>query len=171
MQREKMRTMRYLMKEKWLALGNDFTIFDEAKEPRFYVDGRAFSIGDKLSFQDMQGRELAFIRQRLLSWGPTYEVTQNGKQIATVRKKLFTLFHCKFFVDVPGPDDLEARGDFFDHEYAFHLHGQAVAQVSKKWVALTDSYAIDVAPGIEPVLILSCAVIIDLICHEDGHKH
>jgi len=30
-------------------------------------DGRAIGLGDRLSFQDMQGRELAFIRQKLLS--------------------------------------------------------------------------------------------------------
>src|SRR5688572_10726410 len=109
--------MRYVMQEKWLGLGNDFTIVDEEKQPRFYVDGRVFSLGDKLSFQDMNGQELAFIRQRLLSWGPTYEITQGGEVMATIRKKLFTLFHCKFSVDLPGPNDLEARGNFLDHEY------------------------------------------------------
>lgn len=159
------------MKEKWLSLGNDFTICDEQKEPRYYVDGRVFSLGDKLSFQDMSGRELAFIRQRLLAWGPTYEVTADGKQVATVRKKLFTLFRCKFSVDVPGPDDLEAKGNFFEHEYEFELHGKTVAAVSKKWIALTDSYVIDVTPGTNDVLILCCAVVIDLICHEERHKH
>jgi uncharacterized protein YxjI len=163
--------MKYVMKEKWLALGNDFTITDERKEPRYYVDGRVFSLGDKLSFQDMSGRELAFVRQRLLSWGPTYEVTSEGKLVATVRKKLFTLFRCKFSVDVPGPEDLEARGDFFDHEYEFQLHGRPVAEVSKKWIAWTDSYAIDVAPEANDVLILCCAVVIDLICHEERENH
>ena len=154
------------MREKWLALGNDFTIADEQQQPRFFVDGRAFSLGEKLSFQDMSGRELAFIRQRLLSWGPTYEVTQEGQLVATVRKKLFTLFNCKFFVDVPGPDDLEARGNFLEHEYTFSLHGNPVAQVSKKWIAWTDSYFIDVQPSVSDVLILCCAVVIDLVCHE-----
>jgi uncharacterized protein YxjI len=159
------------MKEKWLSLGNDFTITDQEGQPRFYVDGRVFSSGDKLSFQDMSGQELAFIRQRLLSWGPTYEVSSEGKRVATVRKKLFTLFRCKFFVDVPGPDDLEARGSFFDHEYEFHLRGRPVAQVSKKWIALKDSYAIEVDPQVSDVLILCCAVVIDLICHEKDDKH
>lgn len=163
--------MKYVMKEKWWSLGNDFTIADSEGQARFLVDGRVFSIGDKLSFQDTSARELAFIRQRLLSWGPTYEVTAGGKLVATVRKKLFTLFHCKFFVDVPGPDDLEARGNFFDHEYEFQLRGRTVAQVSKKWIALRDSYAIEVNRDADDVLILCCAVVIDLICHEKDDKH
>jgi uncharacterized protein YxjI len=162
--------MRYVMREKWLSFGNDFTIMDEQQTPRFFVDGRAFSLGEKLSFQNMNGQELAFIRQRLLSWGPTYEITHEGRLVATVKKKLFTLFHCKFFVDVPGPDDLEARGNFLDHEYSFTLRGNPVAQVSKKWIAWTDSYVVDIQPAVSDVLILCCAVVIDLACHEGKNE-
>src|ERR1035437_831475 len=56
------------------------------------------------------GQRTAFIRQKLLAWGPTYEITRNGALAAVVKKHLFTLFRCKFTVDVPGPDDLEAEG-------------------------------------------------------------
>jgi len=58
------------MKQKLWSWGDDFTIKDESGLDRFFVDGRAFSLGDKLSFQDMAGNELAFIRQKLLAWGP-----------------------------------------------------------------------------------------------------
>ena len=160
--------MQYVMKERWLAMGDDFDIADTSGNPRFHVDGRALSLGDKLSFQDVNGNELAFISQRLLSWGHTYEITRGGQVLATVKKKRFTMFRARFSVDVPGPDDLEAQGDFFAHEYRFELHGQPVAQVSKKWIALTDSYVIDISPGQDDILILACAVVIDLVCHEDN---
>jgi uncharacterized protein YxjI len=155
------------MKEKWFSLGNDFAITDTEGRECFYVDGRVFSIGDKLSFQDRDRKEVAFIRQRLLALGPTYEIARGGELVATVKKKIFTLFHCRFSVDVPGPNDLEAKGNFLDHEYEFSLRGNRVAQVSKRWIALTDSYVIDVASGADDVLILACAVVIDLACHED----
>ena len=64
--------MQYVMKERWLAMGDDFDIADTSGNRRFHVDGRALSLGDKLSFQDVNGNELAFISQRLLSWGHTY---------------------------------------------------------------------------------------------------
>ena len=158
--------MQYIMKEKWLALGNDFAITDQEGREVYYVDGRAFSIGDKLSFQDASRREVAFIRQKLLSWGPTYEITRGGELMAVVKKKLFTLLRCRFFVDVPGPNDIEAQGNFFDHEYEFVQGGRAVAQVSKRWISLTDTYGIDVTAGADDVLILACVVVIDLACHE-----
>ena len=69
--------------------------------------------------------------------------------------------------DVPGPNDLVAEGNFLDREYAFTRHGQPVAQVSKRWFRLTDTYGIETAPGEDDVLILCAAVVIDLCCHPD----
>ena len=65
-----------------------------------------------------------------------YHVYRGSQLAAVVKKSLFTFFHCKFTVDVPGPDDLEAKGDFLDHEYSFSRGGRTVASVSKKWFSL-----------------------------------
>src|SRR5687767_5285982 len=131
--------MRYLLKQKFWSWGDDFTIKNADGADVYVVDGKAFSWGDKLSFQDTNGNELAFIRQKLLAWGPTYEITVHGRLSAVVKKQFFTFLRCKFTVDVPGPDDLEAQGNFFDREYSFERQGRAVAQVSKKWFSWTDT--------------------------------
>jgi uncharacterized protein YxjI len=70
-------------------------------------------------------------------------------------------------VDVPGPDDLEARGDFLDHEYVFERSGREVARVSKRWFSIADTYGIDIDPEQDDALILACAVVIDLVSHPD----
>ena len=159
--------MRYVMKQKLFAWGDDFTIKTEQGEDAFFVDGKAFSFGDKLSFQDMGGKELVFIRQKLLSWGPTYELYRDGELFAAVKKKLITLFRCRFIVDVPGPDDLEAAGNFLDREYEFTRAGNPVALVSKRWFSWTDTYGVDIAEGEDDVLILASTVVIDMVCHGD----
>ncbi len=162
--------MRYVMKQKLFCWGDDFAIKNEAGEDVFFVDGKAFSIGQKLSFQDMQGNELAFIHQKLLSWGPTYEITRDGALAAVVKKELFTFFRCKFTVDVPGPDDLEAQGDFLDMEYTFRRGAQPVAEVSKRWFAWSDTYGVDICDGEDDVLILASTVVIDMVCHADNKR-
>ena len=162
--------MRYMMKQKLFCWGDDFTIQNEAGENVFFVDGKAFSFGNKLSFQDMQKNELAFIRQKLLSWGPTYEITRGGALAAVVKKQLFTFFRCKFTVDVPGPDDLEAQGSFLDMEYSFTRAGRTVAEVSKRWFSFADTYGVDICEGEDDILILASTVVIDMVCHSDG-KH
>jgi len=162
--------MRYLLKQKLFAFGDDFHILNENDEKVFFVDGRAFSLGNKLSFQDLSGNELVFIRQKLLSFGPSYELHRGGQLVATLKKNYFTLFHCKFAIDVPGPDDLEAKGDFLEHEYVFTRSGREVAQISKRWFAFSDTYGVDIGEGQDDVLILASAVVIDMICH-DEEKH
>jgi uncharacterized protein YxjI len=162
--------MRYVMRQRLLSWGDDYVIRDESGRDVFYVDGRAFSLGDKLSFQDMRGNELAFIKQKLLAWGPAYEVYGRGQLRAVVKKAVFTLFECRFSIDVPGPDDLEARGDFTDHEYRFYRGGRPVAEVSKRWFSWTDTYGVEIAEGEDDVLVLASTVVIDLACHGD-HKH
>lgn len=162
--------MRYLMKEKFFALGDDFTIQDENGRDRFFVDGKAFSLGDQLSFQDLRGTELAFIKQRLFAWGKTYEIHRSGRLAAVVKKELFSLFKCRFTVDVPGPDDLEAHGDFMDHEYEFARGNHTVATVSKRWFAWTDTYGVDVLDGEDDILVLASAVVVDMACHPDQKR-
>jgi uncharacterized protein YxjI len=162
--------MRYVMKQKLFCWGDDFAIKNEAGDDVFFVDGKAFTLGNKLCFQDLQGKELAFIRQKLLSWGPTYEITRGGEVAAVVKKHLFTLFRCRFTVDVPGPDDLEAQGSFLDMEYTFARGGQTVAEVSKRWFSWADTYGVDVRDGEDDVLILASTVVIDMVCHADRNR-
>ncbi|MGE5528264.1 MAG: LURP-one-related/scramblase family protein, partial [Patescibacteria group bacterium] len=101
------------------------------------------------------------------AWSPTHEIYRDGQLAAVVKKELFTLFHCRFAIDVPGPDDLEAEGNFLDYEYSFTRAGRPVATVSKKWFAWSDTYAVEVAEGEDAVLILAATVVIDLVCHDD----
>jgi uncharacterized protein YxjI len=164
--------MRYIMKQKLFSWGDDFYIKDEHERDVYFVDGKAFSLGAQLSFQDLNGNELAFIKQQFFAWGKTYEIFRDGELAAVVKKELFALFHHRFTVDVPGPNDLEAEGDFLDHEYAFTRNGSVVATVSKQWFSWTDTYGVDIADGEDPVLILASAVVVDQACHpDDGKRH
>lgn len=160
--------MRYLMRQNLFSWGQDFTIKDTSGNDVFVVDGAAFSIGAHLSLNDLAGNELVQIKQVVFSWGPKYEISRGEQRLAVVEKELFTLFSCQFTVDVPGPDDLRAEGDFLDMEYEFLRGERKVATVSKQWFSLSDSYGIDIARGEDDVLILASAVVIDMACHQDS---
>ncbi|HUR00356.1 MAG TPA: LURP-one-related family protein [Gemmatimonadaceae bacterium] len=159
--------MRYVMRQKLLSLSDSFTIKDEAGRDAFRVKGKIFSFGDKLSFQDMAGNELVFIEQKIFNWGPTYELWRGEEMIAEVKRHLFSFLHHRFTVDVPGPNDLEAVGDFFDHEYVLERGDVPVATVSKRWFSFADTYGIDIDDKEDQVLILATAVVVDMVCHKD----
>jgi uncharacterized protein YxjI len=160
--------MRYVMRQDLFSFGDDFTIKDDTGRDAFVVDGKVFSIGNKLTFLDASSKqELARIEQKLIALSPKYEVIRDGRVAAVVQKQLFTLLRCKFTVDVPGPDDLEAKGNLLEHEYTFERGGRDVARVSKKWFTLRDTYGVDIDADQDAVLILASAVVIDMACHAD----
>ena len=162
--------MRYVMRQKLLSLADNFTIKNEQEQDVFLVKGKVFSFGDKLSFQDLAGTELVFIDQRLLNWSPTYELWKGDKLLAVVKRELFSFIHHRFTVDVPGPNDLEAEGDFLDHEYTISRGGSVVATVSKRWFSWADTYGIEIADGEDDVLVLATAVVVDMVCHDDSKR-
>jgi uncharacterized protein YxjI len=165
--------MQYMMKQKLLAWGDDYYIKDNDAKDVYFVDGKAFTIGDQLSFQDLAGNELAFIKQRVLSWGKTYEISHGGNVVATVKKDPLAFFKHRFTVEVPGiADNFEAEGNLSDHEYSITRGGQVVATVSKQWFTWADTYGIDIRSSEDQVLLLAVAVVIDEACHpDDGHRH
>jgi uncharacterized protein YxjI len=160
--------MRYIMKQKLFSIGDKFAIRNENDEDVFFVNGAVLSLGHKLSFEDLQGNELLFISQKLLSWGPTYELYRGAEHIATIKKELFTFFNCTFDIHVDDRGDLEAQGDFSDHEYTVTRAGEAIAQISKQRFAWSDTYGVEISPGEDPVLILASTVVIDMCCHEQS---
>ncbi len=162
--------MIYKMQQKFFTLGHDFKIQDSSGQNVYDVDGKFLSLGNKLSFRDMAGNELAYITQKLLAWGPTYEITHNGQLQAVVKESLFTLFKHRFTVDVEGPNDLVAQGNFMDYEYNLTRNGQHVATISKQWFSIADTYGVEVAEGEDAVLVLASAVVIDLVRDAAHHR-
>ena len=162
--------MQYLMKQKLWSMGDDFIIKDSAGNDAFFVDGKVFSLGHKLSFQDMNGQELAYIAQKLLSFKTTYEIYRGDNLFAEVVKN-FTFFKDNYTVDIPGPNDYEVQGDFWDYEYAFLRNGRTVARVSKAFFAWADTYGVEIADGEDDITILATAVVIDLVNQDQHRRH
>jgi uncharacterized protein YxjI len=47
--------MRYVMKQKVFSWADDYVIKNENDDDAFLVDGKSFSLGSQLSFQDLKG--------------------------------------------------------------------------------------------------------------------
>ena len=159
--------MIYRIKEKFWSFGNDFAITDQQGVPQFHVDGAAFSWGDQLSFQDTSGNELAFIRQKLMSFKPRYQIVINGNVFAEVIKE-WSWFNKVFTLDVPGPNDYTIEGKFWQHEYEFNRGGRMVARASKNFWGWTDSYGVDIVDGEDSLSILCTCIVIDQVLHDGG---
>jgi uncharacterized protein YxjI len=152
----------YLIRERLFAFGEDADITDENGNLVLQVDGKMLSLRDRLVVRDPSGREVAEVKRRLAAMRPTYQISVAGEEVAKVRKQLFTPFVDRYTIDIPGPDDLEIVGDLFDHEYTVRRGGRVVATVSKAFFSIRDTYAVDVAPDQDHLLILASVLALDL---------
>jgi uncharacterized protein YxjI len=161
--------MIYRIKEKFWGFGDTFNIVNDQGQKCYVVKGKAFSWGDKLSFQDPDGNELAFISQKVLSFRPRYRIYVAGNLFAEVNKE-FSWFSKKFTLDVPGPNDYSIDGSFWRHNYTFTRKSRNVAVVSKELWGWTDSYGVDISDGEDVVSILCACIVIDQVLADDHNN-
>jgi uncharacterized protein YxjI len=69
-------------------------------------------------------------------------------------------------VSVEDGPDLEVKGNIVDHEYKIEADGEQVADVSKRWFRIADTYGVEVAPGQNDVLLLAVTAVIDTMTHD-----
>jgi uncharacterized protein YxjI len=94
------------------------------------------------------------------------QIERGGKPVATVKKALFTPLRERFSIAVERGEDMEAKGNIVDHEYKIDRGGDRVAEVSKRWFRVRDTYGIEIAPGQDDALILVVTVCIDQMTHD-----
>ena len=160
---------RYQMREDLISIGDDFWIENENGERVFRVDGKVLRISKTYVFLDMAGNTLCRIKERLLTIKDTMEIEDaNGKDMAVVRKALISPLRDRWNVKIRNGPDLDVQGNILDHEYAIRQGRQTIAEVSKKWFRLTDTYGVEIAEEQNDILILAIAVAMDAMTHERG---
>ena len=157
--------MRYLVRERLFSITDDFWVTDEHDNKVFLVDGKALRLRETFELKDASGAILATIRKRFLSFTDTLDIEHDGEVVATVHKAVFSLLHHRAYVDLPGRGRLEAVGNIIDKDFEIRDGGQVIAQVSRSWFRIRDTYGVEVAPGENDILILASAAVLDTMAH------
>ena len=156
----------YQMRQRLLSLGDDFWIEDEAGRRVYRVDGKVLRLRHTLHLEAPNGDRLCSIQTRVMHLRDTMAIEDpDGNRIATVHKALITPLRERWKVDVEQGEDLEVQGNIVDHEYDIESDGRKLAEVSKKWFRIRDTYGVQVAPGTDPVLLLAVSVALDAMAH------
>jgi uncharacterized protein YxjI len=158
---------RYQMREKALAIGDDFWVEDDQGKRAFKVDGKALRIRSTFALQDPAGNELASIKERIMTIRDTMVIRLASGHEATVKKRLLG-FRDRFNIEVHDGPKLTAKGNFVDHEYEIERDGQVVGRISKKWFRVRDTYGIEVAESADPAFMIAISVCIDEMAHDSG---
>jgi len=164
-------TTRYKIRQNLISIGDDFWIENEEGQRAYKVDGKVLRIRKTLVFEDAKGRKLAQIQERLLTIKDTMVIEDaDGRDMATIKKALIAPFRDRWDVKVKNGPDLDVQGNILDHEYTVKQGREKVAEISKKWFRLTDTYGVEVADGQNDILILAIAVAIDMMAHDGEDK-
>ena len=158
--------VQYQMREKMFSIGDDYWIENSRGERVFKVDGKALRIRETLILEDPDGDELCKIQEKKMRVRDTMEIERGDDVVATVKKAMISPLRQRYSVDVRGGDDLDVHGNIVDHEYTVERGGDKVAEVSKRWFRVRDTYGIEVAPGQDDALILAVSVCLDRMSHD-----
>ncbi len=162
---------RYKILQKMFSIGDDFWIENQQGDRVFKVDGKALRLRKTLIFEDMKGNKLCQIQERLLAIKDTMVVEDpDGHQMAVIKKGLIAPLGDHWTVVVRGGPDLDVQGNLLDHEYSIMQRRNKIAEVSKKWLSLTDTYGVEIDEGQNDILILAVAIAIDMMAHDDNEK-
>jgi uncharacterized protein YxjI len=157
---------RYKLQKSLFALEEDFWVENEQGEQLYKADSQALSLRETFVLADKNDNELLQIEAKLLAARPTMKIKKQGQLHATVTKKLLTLLHQHYDIQVEGGPTFEAEGKINKHEYEIRNNGSVAAKISKAWFSLHDAYGIEVAPGQDDLLMLAAAICIDEISTE-----
>jgi uncharacterized protein YxjI len=152
---------RYQMREKLFAIGDDFWVETEGGERAFKVDGKALRVRSTFILESPAGEELLKIQEKKLRVRDTMEIEHDGDTVATIKKALITPLRDRFAIELAAGGELSAKGNIVDHEYEIERDGEKIAEISKRWFRVRDTYGIEVAPGENDALILAAVVCID----------
>jgi uncharacterized protein YxjI len=162
--------MRYLVREKIFSIGDDFWVTDEQGNQVFLVDGKALRLRETFELKDRSGSVVATVRKKLLAIRDSMNIERDGTVIATVKKALVSPLHHRSVVELSGGGEMEAVGNIIDKEFEIRSGGTVLAQISRSWFRMRDTYGVDVAPGQDDALLLAVAVCLDRIHHDEEER-
>lgn len=163
--------MRYHIRERAWSLTEAFLVRDDRGHPVFEIRGKFFHIGDNLvMFDRYSGQELVHIKQRLISLRPHYDIYRNGQHWGSVHEQL-PLFGERFKVKGDNGMTFHVHGDIWNWHFSVHDdQGNRLGQVSRQLSIFRDSYAVDVAQGVDAPFIIALAVVIELVKEKHERK-
>ena len=158
---------RYQMRQKLVSFGDDFWIENQDGHKAYKVDGKMLRVRDTLFFEDPKGRKLCKIQTKVARIKDSMEIEgADGGRLAMVKKALISPVRDRWVVKVGNGPDLDVQGNILDHEYSIGEGRDKIAEISKKWFRLRDTYGVQIEQGQNDVVLLAVTVAIDMMAHE-----
>ncbi|MFJ1866528.1 LURP-one-related/scramblase family protein [Streptomyces sp. NPDC088097] len=151
--------MKYLVRDKLLAIGDDYWIEDQDGRPAFLVDGKALRFRDTLELKDRDGRTLITLRAKLFALRDSMTLERDEERLAVIRRKRLSLLRNHFLVTLTEGTELDVSGRILDREFKVEYDGELLALISRQWYRIRETYAVDIVrEDADAALLIAVAV-------------
>jgi uncharacterized protein YxjI len=158
--------VRYQMRQKVVAIGDDYWIENDAGERVYKVDGKALRVRNTFDLKDPEGATICRIQTRVLHIRDSMAIEgPDGEQLALVHKALISPLRERWKVDLTGDREWRVQGNIVDHEYEIEDDDRKIAEVSKKWFRVRDTYGVEIGPDQNRALVLAVTAAVDTMAH------
>lgn len=163
-----MSALELYIRQRVFSLGDKYDVYNEQQEPVYHVQGELFSWGAKIHLYDLSGRELYFIRRKLLAFLPEYAVFQGDTFCARIKKEL------SFLTPRLGVESsfgsFEITGNFLDMDYEIRKDGTPLGELHKKWLSWGDTYLLSIRDDKDAAFFTALAIAVDNCLHNDRNS-
>lgn len=131
--------MKLLIKQRLLALGDTYDIYDEQGRTKYFVKAELLTLGHQIHVYDYLHNEVAVIRQELFTLLPLFNIEINGTFRGTIQKE-FSFLSAKYEVNY---NSWKVEGDFLGWDYDVKDQNGPIMHISKEMLTWGDTYTID----------------------------
>jgi uncharacterized protein YxjI len=156
---------RYRLTADLAGIGGDFAIENALGQAVFFVDGRALHDQSVIAIMDRQGRRLYHAQALALGDGADLAVWRDLVIAATIKIDSVAPDRQYWSVETPAAPATSLKGRIADHEYLMVRAGQKIAEVSRQWFHISNSYGVEITPGQDNALIIAIAIAIGSMTH------
>lgn len=155
-----------LINQKKFTWRNQFDIYDGFQNVKYSVKGEFTSIKHHLHIYDINGKEIAFVKEKLMTLRPSamleshptdFDLEINGKKVGKLRSK-WSIGKRKYTLD----NGWNVEGNVIGWKYKIMSEDRIIAAISYKPLYWGDTYLITFPENENELLILMIVLAIDI---------
>lgn len=158
---------RFYVKERLLALGAKFDVYDENENKSFLVEADKFDIGKNINIYDSRDKKVLYMRQQIRIGSHKYiAYDENMKEIATIKKEfMIPEYNITGNVGVMNMSSSSILG----RNYEIKKDGVTIGRIDKEFTFGRDRYFLEVIDETYTIFFVGLLIMIDMVrFHNDN---
>jgi uncharacterized protein YxjI len=158
--------IRYRLMQNLASIPDAIIVQTDEGTVAFRIESTRRDMMDMLVIRDMVGRVRCMLPGPQSGPAATDILGGDGRSLARVTRTQISAVRDRFEVDILTGDFWIVIGDVGSREFTLDSPNGRVAEVSRRWFLLPDTFGVEVVPGQDDALVIAVAATIDRLAHD-----